>query len=77
MENRVMTPKQTENSGISRTEDTLLGMGGRGGRTGREASWHWSPMTNYTHPELKLGEPENERTAISKCAVGCGNWDRA
>lgn len=75
MENRVMTPKHTENSGISRTEDTLLGVGA--GDTAREAPWHWSPMTNYTHPDLKLGEAENERTVISKCDVGCGNWDRA
>lgn len=58
MENRVMTPEQKDSSGISWGEAALLG------GLGREGPWQSSPTTNYAQPDLNLGEPENERTAV-------------
>lgn len=68
MENSVMTPEQRVSSGISRR-----GVEG----AGREAPQHWTPTIYCAHPELKPGEPESERAAVSKCAVGYSNWGRA
>lgn len=53
-----MTPEQKDSLGISWGEAALLG------GLGREGPWQWSPMTNYAQPDLNLGEPENERTAV-------------